>query len=127
MAYDGEAGRLSPVSTGLANSVQAHLGRASRFVDGNTRNWSLFFFFRVLSKARMAANLKQIALALDAKAAAGAAPTMLDDPQAPAQLFLDWLKVLVDAKSADFWKTLATECGKAGIPVPAQFLTGNAG
>ena len=120
MAYDGEAGRLPPASSGLATSVQAHLGRASRFVDGRTRNWSLFFFFRILSKARMAANLKQIALALDPKAAAGAAPTVLDDPQAPAQLFLDWLKILVDAKSDDFWKTLATECGKAGIPVPPQ-------
>ena len=119
MAYDGEAGRL-PASSGLATAVQAHLGRASRFVDGKTRNWSLFFFFRILSKARLAANLKQIALALDAKAAAGVAPAALDDPQAPAQLFLDWLKVLVEAKSDDFWKTLATECGKAGIPVPSQ-------
>src|SRR4029453_10119682 len=120
MAYDGEAGRLPPASSGLATSVQAHLGRASRFVDGKTRNWSLFFFFRIQSKARMAANLKQIALALDPKAADGAAPTVLDDPQAPAPLFLDWLKILVDAKSDDFWKTLATECGKAGIPVPPQ-------
>jgi deferrochelatase/peroxidase EfeB len=120
MAYDREAGRLPPASSGLATSVQAHLGRASRFVDGKTRNWSLFFFFRILSKARLAANLKQVALALDAKVAAGAAPTKLGDPQAPAQLFLDWLKVLVDAKSDDFWKTLRTECEKAGIQVPAQ-------
>jgi hypothetical protein len=118
MAYDGEAGRQP--SSGLATAVQAHLGRASRFVDGKTRNWSLFFFFRVLSEARLAGNLKQIALALDAKAAAGAAPTKLDDPQAPAQLFLDWLKVLVDAKAEDFWKTFGTECDKAGIHVPPQ-------
>ena len=109
MAYDGEAGRRPPASSGLATAVQAHLGRASRFVDGKTRNWSLFFFFRIMSKARLAANLKQIALALDAKAAAGVAPAKLDDPQAPAQLFLDWLKILVEAKSDDFWKTLATE------------------
>jgi hypothetical protein len=68
----------------------------------------------------MAANLKQVALALDPKAAAGAAPTKLDDPLGPAQLFLDWLKILVDAKSDDFWKTLRTECGNAGIQVPAQ-------
>ena len=120
MAYDGETGRQPPASSGLATAVQAHLGRASRFVDGKTRNWSLFFFFRVLSKARLAANLKQIALALDAKAAAGVAPAKLDDPQAPAQLFLDWLKVLVDAKSDDFWKTFRAECEKAGIQVPAQ-------
>lgn len=120
MAYDGEAGRRPAASSGLATAVQAHLGRASRFVDGKTRNWSLFFFFRVMSKARLAANLKQIALALDAKAAAGVAPATLDDPQAPAQLFLDWLKVLVDANSDDFWKTFRAECGKAGIQVPAQ-------
>lgn len=120
MAYDGEAGRLPPASSRLATAVQANLGRASRFVDGNTRNWSLFFFFRILSTARLGANLKQIALALDAQAAAGAAPTKLDDPQAPAQLFLDWLKVLVEAKSDDFWKTFRTECEKAGIRVPAQ-------
>jgi hypothetical protein len=120
MAYDGETDRQPPASLGLATAVQAHLGRASRFVDGKTRNWSLFFFFRVLSKARLAANLKQIALALDAKAAAGVAPAKLDDPQAPAQLFLDWLKVLVDAKSDDFWKTFRGECEKAGIQVPAQ-------
>jgi Dyp-type peroxidase family len=120
MAYDGEAGRLPPASSGLATAVQANLGRASRFVDGKTRNWSLFFFFRVLSKARLAANLKQIALALDPKAAAGAAPVKLADPQAPAQLFLDWLKILVDAKSDDFWKNLRAECEKAGIQVPPQ-------
>src|SRR4029453_18442991 len=77
-------------------------------------------FFRIMSKARLAANLKQIALALDAKAAAGVAPTTLDDPQAPAPLFLDWLKILVEAKSDDFWKTLRAECEKAGIQMPAQ-------
>src|SRR5690349_20755892 len=112
MAYDG-------VSSGLATSVQAHLGRASRFVDGKTRNWSLFFFFRILSTARLAANLKQIALALDAKAAAGVPPAKLDDSQAPAQLFLDWMKILTEAKSDDFWKTFRAECEKAGIQVPA--------
>ncbi len=120
MAYDGEAGRLPPASSGLATAVQAHLGRASRFVDGKTRNWSLFFFFRILSTGRLAANLKQIALALDAKAAAGVAPAKLDDPLAPAQLFLDWLKVLIEAKSDDFWNTLRTECEKAGIQMPPQ-------
>lgn len=119
MAYDGEADRGAPESSGLATAVQAHLGRASRFVDGKTRNWSLFFFFRILSTARLSANLKQIALALDAQAAAGAAPPKLDDPQAPAQLFLDWLKILTEAKSDDFWKTLKAECEKAGIRIPA--------
>ncbi|MBI2739198.1 MAG: hypothetical protein HYX38_21980 [Rhodospirillales bacterium] len=120
MAYDGEAGRLPPVSSRLATSVQANLGRASRFVDGTTRNWSLFFFFRIMSKARLAASLKQIALALDAKAAASAPPVEFDDPLAPAQPFLDWLKILVEAKSDDFWKNLRRECENAGIRVPPQ-------
>ncbi len=120
MAYDGEAGRPPPASSGLATAVQAHLGRASRFVDGKTRNWSLFFFFRILSKARLSANLKQIALALDAKAAASVGPAKLEDPQAPAQLFLDWLKVLIEARSDDFWQNFRKECEKAGIQVPAQ-------
>lgn len=120
MAYDGEAGRLPPVSSRLATAVQANLGRASRFVDGTTRNWSLFFFFRIMSKARMAASLKQIALALDAQAAASAPPVEFDDPQAPAQLFLDWLKILVEAKSDDFWKNLRAACENAGIRVPSQ-------
>src|SRR5215467_7311694 len=118
MAHDGEAGRVLPASAGLATAVQAHLGRASRFVDGKTRNWSLFFFFRIQSAAGMAAHLKQLAFALDAKAAAGSAPAALDDPQAPAQLFLDWLKVLVEAQSNDFWRTLRAECAKAGIKMP---------
>jgi len=120
MAHDGEASRLPPASSGLATAVQAHLGRASRFVDGKTRNWSLFFFFRIQSAARVAANLKQVALALDATAAAGAAPAKLDDPLAPTQLFLDWLKVLVEADSDAFWKTLRAECERAGIQMPAQ-------
>src|SRR5918992_673699 len=44
MAYDGETGRQPPAASGLATAVQANLGRASRFVDGKTRNWSLFLF-----------------------------------------------------------------------------------
>jgi len=121
MAYDdGEAGRLPPVPSRLATAVQANLGRASRFADGTTRNWSLFFFFRIMSKPRQAAKLSQIALAVDAEAAASALPAVFDDPQAPAQLFLDWLKILVEAKSDAFWNTLRTECERAGIRVPAQ-------
>ena len=123
MAYNGEADRLPPASSALAGAVQAHLGRASRFVDGKTRNWSLFFFFRILSRAQLSANLKQVAAALNAKAAGGAAPAappVEASPQAPAQLFLDWLKVLVDAKSDDFWNTLRAECGKVGVPLPPQ-------
>ena len=120
MAYDGEAGRQPPASSGLATAVQAHLGRASRFVDGKTRNWSLFFFFRVPSKARLAANLKQIALALDAKAAAGVAPTKLDYLQAPAQLFLDWLRCSSRPSRTTSGRPSARSARKRGIRVPPQ-------
>src|SRR5882757_2439152 len=123
MAYNEQADRLPPASMALAAAVQAHLGRASRFVDGKARNWSLFFFFRILSKAQLSAKLRQVATAINAQAAAGVEPANPDDkgsPQAPAQLFLDWLKVLVEARSDDFWNTLRAECGKAGIPLPAE-------
>jgi Dyp-type peroxidase family len=40
----------------LGDYVQAHLGRASKFADGRTRNWTLFFFFRILSQASVEAN-----------------------------------------------------------------------
>lgn len=33
--------------------IQANLARASRFSDGRARNWSLFFFFRVMSQAEI--------------------------------------------------------------------------
>ncbi|MCY6383248.1 hypothetical protein [Hoeflea prorocentri] len=36
-----------------ATRIQAHLGQASKFANGKTRNWSLFLFFRILSKAEM--------------------------------------------------------------------------
>jgi Dyp-type peroxidase family len=37
----------------LSHVVQAHLGRASWFADGKTRNWALFFFFRIMTDAEI--------------------------------------------------------------------------
>ncbi|MDA4845434.1 hypothetical protein [Hoeflea poritis] len=36
-----------------AARIQAHLGQPSKFANGKTRNWSLFVFFRILSKTEM--------------------------------------------------------------------------
>lgn len=41
--------RMEQDQIGLSDVAQAHLGRASWFADGRTRNWTLFFFFRILS------------------------------------------------------------------------------
>jgi Dyp-type peroxidase family len=40
----------------LGDYVQAHLGRASKFADGKTRNWTVFFFFRIMSQASVEAS-----------------------------------------------------------------------
>ena len=45
----------------LGENVQAHLGRASRFADGRKRNWSLFFFFRILPEAELKNDFDQLA------------------------------------------------------------------
>jgi Dyp-type peroxidase family len=44
----------------LAETVQAHLGRASRFAHGDTRNWSIFFFFRILTQAEVAEDFRRL-------------------------------------------------------------------
>ncbi|WP_136658063.1 hypothetical protein [Nitratireductor sp. XY-223] len=40
-------------ATDAAAGIQAHLGQPSKFANGKTRNWSLFVFFRILSKTEM--------------------------------------------------------------------------
>ena len=44
----------------LANNVQANLLRVSKFADGQTRNWSLFLFFRILTGAEMDETKKRL-------------------------------------------------------------------
>ena len=52
------------INTGSASkealdNIQAHLLRASRFSDGTKRNWSLFFFFRILPQAEFDATIRR--------------------------------------------------------------------
>ena len=57
----GEAAtKEPPLSDSLGNSVQAHLGRASKFADGKTRDWSVFFFFRILPQATIDADVARV-------------------------------------------------------------------
>ena len=57
----GEAAtKEPPLSESLGASVQAHLGRASKFADGKTRDWSVFFFFRILPQAAIDADVARL-------------------------------------------------------------------
>jgi Dyp-type peroxidase family len=114
-----------------ALQVQSHLLRATKFRDGRTRNWSLFFFFRVLTQAEVDAPFKrgvtkgataaqgavlEVDFANTALASAGVVEQSRFEmeragrseaaamPDAPAQAFREWLKVLVDAKGEGFAK-----------------------
>jgi len=110
-------------------NAQAHILRASKFeVDGQqvTRNWSLFFFFRILPQAEFDATMERMKSALAkaseetrselwqdfaqpallnagllqqrlAEAESKAANAPPSAPDAPAKAFLDWLKAIVSA------------------------------
>ena len=54
------AGSTAPKLT-LAASIQANLGRVSKFADGKTRNWTLYTFFRILPSASFAVRAKLFA------------------------------------------------------------------
>ena len=116
-------------------SVQAHLGRASRFANGQKRDWSLFFFFRILPQAEVDKDFGQLAQVMKAvldgqrdlaeeeaqkllaslhnssTANAGFVDQEKDDGRdnadAPAQLFLHWLKVVTGADSSALVRSLS--------------------
>jgi Dyp-type peroxidase family len=145
----------------LSDVAQAHLGRASWFADGKTRNWTLFFFFRILNQAeidkdvvRLGQVLKpatveeltrswfELVASLEDPALMNAglvAQAVLDQEaakkgpkgqeqavsstegdkvaaDAPAQLFLAWLKLLTDRQSSDLGQMLLDVLSKAGLP-----------
>jgi Dyp-type peroxidase family len=148
------------------DNIQAHLLRASKyeFMDGDkkvvkTRNWSLFFFFRILPQAEFDGTIQRLKAATETSsdaddsadkisnerdlwldfaqpsfANAGIVEQRLADvapavapprpPDAPAQAFLDWLKVLASAdKSALLsnltrWITPTTQLKGASAPTP---------
>ncbi len=108
-------------------NVQAHILRASKFEVGGeqvTRNWSLFFFFRILPQAEFDETMERMKSALaqgtdqtrtelwkdfaqpallnagllDQRLAESKAPgAPASEPDAPAKAFLHWLKAIVSA------------------------------
>jgi Dyp-type peroxidase family len=130
-------------------NVQAHILRASKFEVGGqqvTRNWSLFFFFRILpqaefdaTKARMKSALAEgtdeskiellkafahpallNAGLLDQRLAESKAPgAPPSEPDAPAEAFLNWLKAITSADKSGFESIaglMPNEPGAANVP-----------
>jgi Dyp-type peroxidase family len=111
------------------DNVQAHLLRASKFRLGDqkvARNWSLFFFFRILPQAEFDAMIARMQDAIKDDAGAKqklwrdfAEPALVNaglvaqraaesphlEPDTPAQAFLDWLKAIVSADSSGIRNT----------------------
>jgi Dyp-type peroxidase family len=117
------------------DNIQAHLLRASKFESGQsraTRNWSLFFFFRIVPQAEIEATEDHIKQASTGDAAkkrmlwadfaqpsllnAGLADQFLDrspraflnslrEPGGPAQAFLAWLKIIASADGRELRST----------------------
>jgi deferrochelatase/peroxidase EfeB/cytochrome P450 len=136
------------------SNVQAHLLRASKFKIDNgeaTRNWSLFFFFRILTQAEFDATVQRMQrAAADAAGAkrelwldfthpailnAGLVAQRLADaassaPDGPAQAFLDWLKVITSADKSGLQQNagvLAALPGAASTATEAGTRTGGTG
>ena len=114
------------------DNIQAHLLRASKFECGQsreTRNWSLFFFFRIIPQAEFEATQERIKEASAADVSCEhtlwtdfAQPTLLNagltdqllarqptaflnwlrEADGPAQAFLAWLKIIASADRRDF-------------------------
>jgi Dyp-type peroxidase family len=111
------------------NNVQAHILKASKFKIGGKRmprNWSLFFFFRILPQAEFDAMMERMRGAMkdDANAKrelwrdfaqtsyvnAGLVEQNLADkpesePDRPADAFLKWLKAIVSADKSGIKNT----------------------
>jgi len=141
MAGDKAAAEESYLAASkLASSVQAHLGKASRFADGKVRDWTLFFFFRIVPETETQADLGRLAAVLKPQTDAEAIAPLerliaaLANPSAinagigeqiqtadgknveSSRLFLDWLKVLTVPAAADLAHTFQDKCLKAGFP-----------
>lgn len=129
----------------LSSTVQAHLGRASHFADGKTRNWTLFFFYRILKQAefrRDVSRLKAVMTTVDNQSdhqlalcellwsladpalmnAGRVEQDLLDgatDANDPADLFFAWLKLLTGAKWTTLQEALVKYLKLADVPLPA--------
>src|SRR5215467_14791101 len=112
------ANETDPSVSRLASSVQAHLGKASRFADGNARDWTFFFFFRIVPKTETGADLRRLADVLKAQTDEEVATALRrfvgalnaglveqgkaadERASGASSLFTDWLSVLTVASSA---------------------------
>jgi Dyp-type peroxidase family len=115
------------------NDVQAHLLKASKFIIGDKsvpRNWSLFFFFRILPQAEIDVMMDRMKGAMNddrsgakdelyhdfaqtAFVNAGLVEQRFADnpksePDRPAEAFLNWLKAIVSADKSGIMKTADT-------------------
>jgi len=138
-------------------NVQAHILRASKFQIGDKqvpRNWSLFFFFRILPQAEFDATLGRMKRIGDATVDNATAkrdlwldfkePALLNaglveqrladslapgappsEPDAPAKAFLDWLKAIVSADKSGIGDTAAAML-KASNFAPSESPPGKA-
>src|SRR6185295_8693937 len=70
MANGDLPGVATDAKSALSDNIQAHIGRATHFADNETRDWSLFVFFRIQSQAEFKVNMQRVAAVLDAKTAA---------------------------------------------------------
>ncbi|HEY8572057.1 hypothetical protein [Phenylobacterium sp.] len=123
----------------LADNVQAGAVRAQK------TPWSLFFFFRILTQAEMAATVQRLQAVLaapDDKAAWAAFqldienPALLNTGLAPenapaADAFRDWLKVLVKADASGLRQALSriqalitSKAPPSAVESAADFLAG---
>ena len=78
MANENSAGTSE---LALGKKVQAHIGKASHFADGKTRNWSLFFFFRILPEAELNQDLELLKQYMQARSDADKAESIADAEQ----------------------------------------------
>jgi deferrochelatase/peroxidase EfeB/cytochrome P450 len=138
-------------------NVQAHILRASKFLVAGEqvpRNWSLFFFFRILPQAEFDATLGHMKRIGDATVDNATAkrnlwldfmePALLNaglveqrladspapgappsEPDAPAKAFLNWLKAIVSADKSGIGDT-ATAMLKASNFAPSESPPGKA-
>jgi len=125
-------------------NVQAHILRASKFKD-KPRNWSLFFFFRILQQAEFDVMIERMEGAMTDDDAAKrelwqdfAETTLVNaglvkqrvaedsgsEPDRPADAFLHWLKAIVSADNSGIKDTadlmLSLFGSKSGRPKPPE-------
>jgi hypothetical protein len=77
----------SAASYEALDNIQANLLRASKFPDGTARNWSLFFFFRILPQAEFDLTMQRVKAAGETTTDADDAPLKRSNER---ELWLDF-------------------------------------